>query len=283
MPSSEILVLRSEGEPVRLAPSDSVAASSVGRGWQRLTAEHQHLPPAESDGHLDGDLLSVQLDPPRELQLWRGDRERRVALRPHDVLQVPSGERARLAWTERSEVVNLLLAPEEAALVDEVAVVQDPVVAHLAHALLAALALPPSAGEPLFVDGVDQALRAHLRSRRAPRPVPSRVLSRRELDRVDDLIAADLTAALRVEDLAAQIPMSPAHFSRAFKLATGTTPHAHVMRHRLEAARRLLATTPRDLGHIAERTGFADASHLSRQVRRHLGVTPGEYRRSHRP
>ncbi len=282
MPSSQILVLRSLGEPVRLAPSGSVVASSGGRGWEGLTAEHQHLPPAESDGHLDGDLLSVQLNPPPELHLWREGRERRVPLRPHDVLQVPSGERAHLAWTGRSEVLNLLLPPEGAALFDEVAVVQDPVVGHLAHALLAALALPPSAGEPLFVDGIHQALRAHLRSRQAPRPVRSRVLSRRELDRVDDLIAADLTAALRVDDLAAQVPMSPAHFSRAFKLATGVTPHAHVMRRRVEAARRLVATTPHGLGHLAERTGFADASHLARHFRRHVGVTPGEYRRWHR-
>ena len=282
MTSSQILVLRTGGQPVRLAPPGSVTASSGGRGWSGLTVEHQHLPPAESDGHLDGDLLSVQLDPPPALHLWRGGQERRVPLRPHDVLQVPSGARARLAWAGRSEVLNLLLPPEGDALVDEVAVVHDPVVGHLAHALLAALALPPSAGEPLFVDGIHHALRAHLRSRQVPRPGRSRALSRTELDRVEALIAADLTAALSVGSLAAQVPMSPAHFSRAFKHATGTTPHAHVMGRRVEAARRLVATTPHGLGHIAERTGFADASHLARHFRRQLGVTPGDYRRWHR-
>lgn len=267
---------------MRLAAADSVRAPSAGRGWRGLAAEHQLLPPAESDGHMDGDLLSVQLSPPSDLRLWRCGRERRVALRPSDVLVVPSGERARLAWTDRSEVLNLLLAPEDGASIGEVAVVQDPVVVHLARALLAALGRPPMPGESLFAEGIRQALHTHLRPPPAPGGVRPRALSRQELDRVDDLIAVDLAAALSLDDLAAAVPMSPAHFSRAFKHATGMTPHAYLMRRRVEAARRLVATTPHGLGHVAERTGFADASHLARRFRRQLGVTPGEYRRWHR-
>lgn len=278
---SQILVRRAaDGQPVRLTSVDSILASSAGRGWKGLTAEHQHLPPSESDGYMDGDLLSVQVGPPSDLRVWRGGREHRIPLRPWNVLLLPAGEPTRLAWTGPSEVLNLLLAPGQAARVQQATVLADPVIVHLARALLAGLGLPPSPGERLFSDGIRDVLRAHLEHRHAPSPPRVRTLSPVELERVDSLIEADLTASLSVDDLASQVPMSPAHFARVFKRSTGVTPHAYVLRRRVEAARQLLATTPHGLSHLAHRTGFADASHLARQFRRHLGVTPGAYRSS---
>jgi transcriptional regulator GlxA family with amidase domain len=45
---------------------------------------------------------------------------------------------------------------------------------------------------------------------------------------------------------------------------------------------RLLAGTDEKLETIARQTGFADANHLCKVFRRHLQVSPGEYRKQMR-
>ena len=52
---------------------------------------------------------------------------------------------------------------------------------------------------------------------------------------------------------------------------------------RLNAARRLLEKTDRLVSDIAVATGFFDQSHFTKIFKRERGVTPGEYRRHHRP
>jgi len=161
------------------------------------------------------------------------------------------------------------------------------VVAGLARGLVAALRLPPAPAERLFADGVRDALAAHVCARYCPRPAPApapaRPLSRPELARVDDLLDIELTAQLRVADLAAVVPMSPSQFSRAFRATTGLSPHAYLVRRRVGAARKLLTRAPFGLDEIARRTGFSDGSHLARQFRRHLGTSPSAFRRTARP
>ncbi|RYG53855.1 AraC family transcriptional regulator, partial [bacterium] len=59
----------------------------------------------------------------------------------------------------------------------------------------------------------------------------------------------------------------------------GQTPHQFVMSLRVDRARELLVAgrhTPTD---VAAMTGFADQSHLTRHLRRQLGVTPGALRK----
>jgi AraC family transcriptional regulator len=51
-----------------------------------------------------------------------------------------------------------------------------------------------------------------------------------------------------------------------------------VTRRRLERARQLLVTGTLPIGQIALRLGFADTPHFARTFRRHVGVSPGEFR-----
>jgi AraC family transcriptional regulator len=72
--------------------------------------------------------------------------------------------------------------------------------------------------------------------------------------------------------------LSPYHFSRSFKQATGVGLHHYVMQRRLEQAKTLLRRTNQPLALIALEAGFADQSHLNSVFRREIGVTPGQFR-----
>jgi AraC family transcriptional regulator len=109
-------------------------------------------------------------------------------------------------------------------------------------------------------------------------PAPGR-LAPAALRRVRELVEAELESELRLDDLARAAGLSRAHFARAFRQATGETPHAYLRRRRVERARRLLADTQLDVAAIAGLTGFSSPSHLGRVFKSVTGVTPGAYRR----
>jgi AraC family transcriptional regulator len=99
------------------------------------------------------------------------------------------------------------------------------------------------------------------------------------LRRVCDFVWEHLEERIRLSDLAAQVGLSPYHFLRAFKAATGQTPHAYVLGSRIAEAKRLLTQTDDSLAEIAAAVGFSSQSHLATQFRRATGVTPGTFRR----
>jgi len=79
--------------------------------------------------------------------------------------------------------------------------------------------------------------------------------------------------------LADRMRMSPRNFSRVYKQKTGRTPAKTVELFRLEAAQRLLKTSPRNLDQIASECGFVDAGQMRATFQRNLGVTPSDYRK----
>ena len=70
---------------------------------------------------------------------------------------------------------------------------------------------------------------------------------------------------------------APRTVHRAFA-ATGDTVGSVVRRHRLAAARKDLVHTTQSVATIAYRWGFCDASHLGREFRREMSMSPGDYR-----
>lgn len=84
---------------------------------------------------------------------------------------------------------------------------------------------------------------------------------------------------LCVDHLAEQAGMSPRNFARVYKQKTGRTPAKAIEVFRLEAARRLLENTGRNLEQIALGCGFGDEERMRVTFRRHLGVAPRDYRK----
>ena len=107
---------------------------------------------------------------------------------------------------------------------------------------------------------------------------PAGALGPGRLERVRALIERSLAQPLHVEHLAAAAHMSPFHFSRLFKLATGESPHAYLTQRRVERAKELLAQSRLPLVHVASAVGFQTQGHFTEVFRRHAGTTPRRFR-----
>ena len=92
-----------------------------------------------------------------------------------------------------------------------------------------------------------------------------------QIFRVRAYIDRNLHHTVHIRDLSAIARRSPAHFSRKFKLAVGDSPHAYVVRKRLERVCHLMITGAASLSEIALRAGFSDQAHLCRLFRRAFG------------
>jgi AraC family transcriptional regulator len=119
----------------------------------------------------------------------------------------------------------------------------------------------------------------HVTARRGPEPGRDGVLPRGRLRTVMEYIEGSLDGGLSLEQMAAVARLSPYHFARQFKRATGLPPHQFVIARRVERARQLLqAGTDLSLAEVAAHVGFSDQSQLTRHFKRHVGVTPGQFR-----
>ena len=79
--------------------------------------------------------------------------------------------------------------------------------------------------------------------------------------------------------MAAVARLSPYHFARQFKAATGLPPHQYVIARRVERAKQLLqAGTGHSITEVAARARFSDQSQFSRHFKRLVGVSPGRFR-----
>ena len=89
-----------------------------------------------------------------------------------------------------------------------------------------------------------------------------------------------LGSTIVVDALAEIARLSTGHFCRAFKVTTGRTPHAFLIRQRVRRAQTLMLRTDETLSQIACACGLTDQAHLTRLFRRELGVTPLVWRRT---
>ncbi|WP_050032126.1 MULTISPECIES: AraC family transcriptional regulator [unclassified Bradyrhizobium] len=100
-----------------------------------------------------------------------------------------------------------------------------------------------------------------------------------QISRVRAYIDSNLHHTIHIRDLSTIARRSPAHFSRKFKLAVGDSPHAYVVRRRLERASLLMITGAASLSEIALSAGVSDKAHLCRLFRRAFGQSPASWRR----
>lgn len=101
--------------------------------------------------------------------------------------------------------------------------------------------------------------------------------------RVAEVLAyldANLGRDTSLSELAVMAELSPSYFLRAFKKATGRTPHAYRMDLRIARACELLRDPALPVTDIAAMLGFSSPSHFSTAFRRCRGTAPKAFRDS---
>jgi len=113
-------------------------------------------------------------------------------------------------------------------------------------------------------------------------PRRTRVLASSEVRRATDYLMSHLSEAVPLAALAGLTGLSQWHFARAFKAATGVSPHRWQLNARVAKAEELLLSGSMPQAQIALEVGFAEQSHLCRVFKSVIGVSPGAWLREHR-
>jgi AraC family transcriptional regulator len=256
------------------------------------------IEPASNAHHIVMTSVGFQFES-RELGTGRW---RRYDVGPGELCVVGAGAApSELCWQSQGrartlDVIDLYIDPaalriEHAArsplqLEPEWRVLRDPLLTQLLLEVAGALDEPQSA-EDVFGDLATTLFALQL-GRKHGVASPASALRRAGLSpfalrRVREHVASRLASAIRLEQLASLAGLSPFHFSRAFKASTGLSPHAYVLRCRIDEAKRLLAGSNLPVAEIARRTGFSGAGQLSTRFRACTGSTPTAFRRLAQP
>lgn len=94
---------------------------------------------------------------------------------------------------------------------------------------------------------------------------------------IKDYCLAHLAEKITLDTLATLCGLGRFYFLRQFKHTVGMTPHAWLLRLRLEQACTLLARGSATLTNVAQEVGFYDQSHFNRAFRHAYGVAPSSY------
>jgi AraC family transcriptional regulator len=218
-------------------------------------------------------------------------------MRPGDIDIVPLGSAA--AWRDDGpgRVLNVRLSPtllrstaEAMRHVNPDALsilpqlhLKDPILEHLGWALFTELE-EGNQRDRLFADSIGTAIASRLLTRFSTARMvnaPSG-LSRRQLQRVIDYINENLSENLSLAELAMVAGVSVSHFKALFRRTVGVPVHQYVIRQRIDFAVRSLSRHEARLSEVAQRAGFADQSHMTRCMRRTIGVTPAALVRQYR-
>lgn len=79
-------------------------------------------------------------------------------------------------------------------------------------------------------------------------------------------------------ELAKMVHMNQNYFSTYFRNVMNCSVSTYIIRRRLKHACLLLATTDESIIEIASDSGFENVPYFNRTFKKHLGMTPGEYR-----
>jgi AraC family transcriptional regulator len=144
-------------------------------------------------------------------------------------------------------------------------------------------AAPDSVFE-LFAEGwANQALAHISRITRGgdQRKPPRNPLSSRNVRRLEEYVRDNLAEQLSLTAMSGVVGLSKRHFLRAFKEATGTTPHRFVLRMRIEEAKRRLIETNDAMTEVALASGFGSSQQFATSFRSATGITPSTFRLRH--
>jgi AraC family transcriptional regulator len=218
--------------------------------------------------------------------------ERKAFVRAPMVAVIPAGQAYRVECQRPADTMVLQIAPDffeeqsRAALGGSARrlvaryAAFDPFIREVGNALHDELEHDHAPNEAYLhpLAGVMAVHLARHYSATTPTAVSPTGLPQHKLKRVQSYVESHIAEPLHVEQLAAEVHMSPFHFARMFKQATGQPPHLYVVMQRVERAKVLLRDTEVALIDVAAQVGFRTQGHFTGVFRRYTGYTPRVYR-----
>jgi transcriptional regulator GlxA family with amidase domain len=104
-----------------------------------------------------------------------------------------------------------------------------------------------------------------------------------QVKRVSEYIDANLDKPVTIRDLSAVVRRGPSQFQRAFKSRFGVSPHAYLVKRRVQRAQEMMLASDEPLCAIALASGFYDQAHFTSRFHREVGMTPAAWRRHFAP
>lgn len=111
-----------------------------------------------------------------------------------------------------------------------------------------------------------------------PSPPSPDAMTARRMRQLDEWMDAGLDGPLSVPAMAQLLGLSEGYFMRAFKHATGKSPHSYLIDRRLARARTLIRASSASLSEIALACGFNSQAHMATTFKQRLGVSPVQLR-----
>lgn len=273
--------------------------TSRSMSWKGVVVAHQHMAPGSySTPAILSHSLSLHVAQPVLLTRTDEGKTQKGLLVCGDLHLSIAGQYPRWHHQEIADVLNIGVDPlflheiAEAMEVNNRRVelipqfkTQDRVIRQVMLALVSELETS-QIGSRIYIDALTTQLAVQLirrystykvDSHQADRHAVTPKFSKQQLRTIQEFIQANLENDISLAQLAAILYLSPYHFSRLFKQSTHLTPYQYILAQRIDRARHLIQTRKElSLQEIAVTVGFYDQSHLTRHMKRILGITPKE-------
>ncbi|RRA47672.1 helix-turn-helix domain-containing protein [Acidipila sp. EB88] len=262
-------------------------------------SERHRLRTVEIPEHEHADLcFHLQLSGSPDLEWWWRGRNKVEAPKAGALILLPPGTRDRLRWEGASDRYVISL---DAHLVEDVAHSLHANLAptyqthwHLRDELLRQLLAEigrEAIGEwplgTLYAELLGLSLSTLLLRRYTTSPTQLPLLrgglQMRAVKASLELMTENLHKDLHLSEIAAITGLSPFHFARLFKGATGLTPYRYLLDQRIRRAKELLQSGALPVAEVAAQVGFYNHSHFSRAFRLKEGMSPKAWRLVHLP
>ena len=99
-----------------------------------------------------------------------------------------------------------------------------------------------------------------------------------EVIAVQDFIENNYENTIRVDELAEKVALSRRTLERRFKKATSNTVSEYIQRVKVEAAKRDLETSRKNVNEVMYQVGYSDTKSFRNTFKKITGLTPIDYR-----
>lgn len=96
--------------------------------------------------------------------------------------------------------------------------------------------------------------------------------------KAQEFIESHVAGKISVEDLAVKYAIGRRHFERRFKKATNNTPVEYIQRVKMEAAKKYLESTAKNVSEVMYEVGYSDVKAFRTVFRKVTGLSPAAYR-----